>query len=359
MSHSPDNEKLQWNSYLFKSTLDSFYLEQLSIFHSQFEKEWALLFSKPSYNLCQLESGNRLRPIIAFFGYLISDERIGLHANDYQKIVKLGVCIELIHKSSLIIDDMLDMDSLRNGMPTFHIANGEDNAIAIGIQLMCKSLKILSDALKDAKSPNEVSLKCLEVSITILNDMCTGLVMELSMNKIDFANVKVTEEIILYETSSIIKNSLILGYTVRGGDNNKIQEGLSQIGEGCGYIFQVMNDMEPYRNWGRYQNHKGKQVEEFLTLKKNIITSFILQLMNYYERAEFYEIHSKKEAHTKLLNLFATQKVYDHFMSEISELKKNITVQLGVIKDSGINDQWCLNFGRFIDSLIEVAHSRL
>ncbi len=351
--------KFQWNSYLLNSSLDSVFSDQLTIFLQRFESEWIAHFRNATYQLCQLESGNRLRPIISFLGYLTSETEVLLTADDFNRIVKVGVCIELIHKSSLIIDDMIDGDSLRSGKTTFHIANGQEKAIAVSFHLIGKSFKLLIEAMEEAHISQNTSLKCLKTSINIVNDMSTGLLKELSMVNADYSDINLAKEIILNETASIIKNSLLIGYLLRGGSNQSVINSLMLIGESCGYIFQVMNDIEPYRNGVHYKNHKGKNESEFFYNRKNIVTTFILQLMNSKEKREFYHIGNSGEGHKKLLELFNTHHVYDHFMSDIKAIKINIEHSVDTISKEGINMRWCLNCKSFITALTEVALTRI
>jgi geranylgeranyl pyrophosphate synthase len=351
--------EFKWNSYLLQSSLDPLFSDQLTIFIREFEREWQTHFSNVPYKLCQLESGNRLRPIISFLGYLISESDEYLSSYDLNNIVKVGICIELIHKSSLIIDDMVDGDSLRNGKTTFHVANGQEKAIAVTSHLISKSFKLLMEVLNETNISEKTSLKCIEISFNILDDMSTGLLKELSMDKVDFSDLKMAEEIIRNEAASIIKNSLLIGYILRRGNNPLMINYLSEIGESCGYIFQVMNDIEPYKRGRQYKNHKGKDELEFFFNRKNIITTFMLQLMSSKEKNDFYLIEGKVEAQKILFEFFNKNHVYDHFLAEIEGIKKNISDMIDAISKEGINSRWCQNCENFISSLTAVARDRV
>jgi len=354
-----DKIGLKWNSYLTQAGLDSFFSNQLTTFLYEFEQEWSYHFKDVSYQLCQLESGNRLRPIISFLGYLISEDEVPLTPNDFGKIVKVGICIELIHKSSLIIDDIVDGDSFRRGKTTFHIANGLDKAIAVTSYLISKSFGLLIEVLSKSNMPENMSLKCVQLSINILNDLSTGLLKELSMDDSDFSNLKLTEEIIHYEAASIIKNSLVIGYILRGGNNSKVVDCLDEIGENCGYIFQVLNDIEPYKKSTEYINHKVKDELESFHKRKNIVTTFILQMMNAKDRIALNLIEDKSHAQKKLFEYFDKHDVYNHFTTEIEAIKENI-IELGqTMNKQGVSRRWCENCKNFIESLTKMALDRV
>jgi hypothetical protein len=116
-----------------------------------------------------------------------------------------------------------------------------------------------------------------------------------------------------------------------------------------------MNDIEPYRNGTQYKSHKGKNELEFFYDRKNIITSFILQLINSKEKEEFHLIRETIEVQAKLFEYFNRYCVYDHFIFEIEEIKKNMALMIDKINKEGVDNQWSLNFKNFINSLVEVA----
>jgi geranylgeranyl diphosphate synthase type I len=61
-----------------------------------------------------LSGGKRVRPALAYYGYLASGGKDG------EKIVKASMAIELAHAFLLIHDDIIDRDSTRHGIETVH-----------------------------------------------------------------------------------------------------------------------------------------------------------------------------------------------------------------------------------------------
>jgi geranylgeranyl diphosphate synthase type II len=84
-----------------------------------------------------LAGGKRIRPVLA----LATAEALGRLPGD---VLPLAAAIEMIHTYSLIHDDLpaMDDDDLRRGIPTCHVAFGEDVAILAGDGLFAEALRL-------------------------------------------------------------------------------------------------------------------------------------------------------------------------------------------------------------------------
>ena len=87
-----------------------------------------------------LAGGKRIRPVLA----LATAEALG---RDPDELLPLAAAIEMIHTYSLIHDDLpaMDDDELRRGLPTCHVAYGEDVAILAGDGLFAEGLRLALD----------------------------------------------------------------------------------------------------------------------------------------------------------------------------------------------------------------------
>lgn len=90
-----------------------------------------------------LGPGKRLRPILT----LAVAEACG--ARDLEPVVDLGCAVELVHASSLILDDLPSMDDaeLRRGRPTVHRAFGEATALLAAFGLLARAFGIVAEAV--------------------------------------------------------------------------------------------------------------------------------------------------------------------------------------------------------------------
>lgn len=82
------------------------------------EEPYLRKFQTYTYNFTK-GPGRRILPIClvnTFFG-LSSDRDISEYIED---VYNISICIELLHISSLVIDDLVDHEDIRRGLPTFH-----------------------------------------------------------------------------------------------------------------------------------------------------------------------------------------------------------------------------------------------
>lgn len=352
-------ESNTWNDYLKYSTVDKKFEECRKEFLVTFEKKWTDLFSDITFDLCQIDTGNRLRPQVTFFGYL-ANEKV-FYPSKYDYIVNICTTIELIHKSSLLLDDLIDNDNLRNNQSTFHTVHGKNKTILFALNLTSKALINLSETLQVEKVANDVYRKCLELSLQTLFDISSGALSEVSMKKDEIYNVDFIKRIIKLETATLLKNSLLLGYYSNGGRNHFIEESFIEIGHACGYIFQVMNDLEPFCNSGKIIYHKGAINTDFANFKKNIAITFLYERMSSNEKRWLTssDISNTLEFNRIIEKYFQKYEVIQAFMEEIAAIEVKINRYVNKVRKEGINELWCKNFNYFITLLVKVAQSRL
>jgi geranylgeranyl diphosphate synthase, type II len=87
-----------------------------------------------------LAGGKRVRPVLA----LATARALGA---DPERYLPAALAIELIHTYSLIHDDLpaMDDDELRRGVPTAHVAFGEDVAILAGDGLFAEAIRLFCE----------------------------------------------------------------------------------------------------------------------------------------------------------------------------------------------------------------------
>jgi geranylgeranyl diphosphate synthase type II len=89
-----------------------------------------------------LGAGKRLRPVLT----LAVAEMFG--AGEDEAVVDVGCAVELVHASSLVLDDLPSMDDaeLRRGRPTVHRAFGEATAVLAAFGLLNLAFQRLADS---------------------------------------------------------------------------------------------------------------------------------------------------------------------------------------------------------------------
>ncbi len=58
----------------------------------------------------------------------------------------LGISVELLHRASLIVDDIIDADTVRRGAPTFHVRFGLDRALLVPHLIVAEALGMMVSA---------------------------------------------------------------------------------------------------------------------------------------------------------------------------------------------------------------------
>lgn len=136
--------------------------------------------------------------------------------------------IELIHSSSLVLDDVIDKSEKRRGSDTVHKKWGTDMALLTVQVLAALSLKLAS------RDPRLIRA----IADSLLN-MGEGEAMEL----VDYARDKKSYiDLAFRKTGSLFGSAAEVGSLVGGGDD-KETESLLKFGNHIGIAFQIRDDI--------------------------------------------------------------------------------------------------------------------
>ena len=168
-------------------------------------------FSKEILQLID-SGGKRLRPV-----FLLASAKLCGHRIDKQ-IISSAAAIELVHKASLVHDDIIDKDGL---LPP-------DQALLIGDYL-------IAAGLEHAAYTGDQAVKILAKAI---QSMAEGQAMQLKpAYKADVAD-KFYIKTVKHKTAALFSAACQLGSL---GD--PLESGLSEFGESFGVAFQVVDDI--------------------------------------------------------------------------------------------------------------------
>ncbi len=328
-------------------------------FIESFNRNWLELMNELFFQQAQFISGNRLRPCILFMGYLATKLDYQLEITEYNKISKLSLCIELIHKSSLILDDLIDGDPARHGKCAFHIEHGTENTMMFAINLLSVSVQKMNQFILENDEYVVLKDKGINLLSKIMYDMSLGELKELNLNNTDRYDYEKIKEIINLETSPLISNSLLLGYFAGNGNNKKIEDIMQEIGYESGFIFQVMNDLEAFCQQEKLMQHKGRLNTDIVYAKKNIALSLLYNLISEQEKEKLTSTHSKNDMNNLLIHYFKCYKIRDSFMREVDLIYEKICIQINELKKQGLCNDWCHMFHYFINVIIQECKNRL
>ena len=173
--------------------------------------------------------GRRLRPTLFFM--LLNEE---IHFSR-MTTNNLAVVIELAHRSSIIIDDLIDMDEERRQTPVFNKVHGVDNTILLSHYLVSLAYGLL---LEIEESLREKAIKLLNIAY---RDMTYGEYSDLgNINNISY--IDLYKNYIIRKTSALFK--LVFAYASLVSDINSEQKLiLSSCGQKLGELYQIYNDI--------------------------------------------------------------------------------------------------------------------
>lgn len=168
-----------------------------------------------------LSKGKRIRPALV----TLASEAVG---GTPEKACFAAASIELIHSSSLVLDDVIDKSEKRRGRSTVHTLWGNDMALLTVQILAALSLKIA------ARDP-----RLIHAIADSLFYMGEGEAMEL----VDFAKDKKGYlDLAFRKTGSLFSSAAEVGALVGGGDNAQINH-LKEFGNHIGLAFQIRDDI--------------------------------------------------------------------------------------------------------------------
>jgi geranylgeranyl diphosphate synthase type II len=186
-----------------------------------------------SYSL--FSGGKRIRPIFCF----VIGEIFGVHR---ETLTSVACALEMIHTSSLIMDDLPHMDNerMRRGKPANHLVYGQDVASLASVGLLMKAYEaVLNDpGLPDGKKTKVV---CKLTEIIGIDGMVGG----------QFVDLKFLDDSIEYPTLEYIHSHKTASLFVASGETAAIIGGASEgeiqavrtYAQNLGFAFQISDDV--------------------------------------------------------------------------------------------------------------------
>ena len=301
------------------------------LFIKKYKKKWTETMPETYYQSEVVDLGHKLRPRLVFWGYL---SNASFDFNVLDDIAQVAVCVELIHKASLLIDDFIDKDTYRHSKPTFYVEYGIEKTIIYSLNILSRSLELLNNTYFKSKRLNSFYYRSMNDIIKTLQDMTLGVLKELDLDKKTLINTTEIKKIMHLETSSLITNSLLMGFYLSGKDNVTIEKTIKSVGENLGYVFQILNDMESF--FSLFAN------SIFQNIKKN--------------KKLVYKSNFKSEIMIKLLQDYNIKQVmFDEVDNTIKKVKSKIFNSTAKYN----NHNWDKEFFLFINSVISVFKARI
>ena len=224
----------------------------------------------PKIFMWSLDGGKRIRPSMTLDLIKTLQEQSGVvidftdARNNFY--IDIALCIEYIHNSSLIVDDLpcMDNDTFRRGKRSVHSQFGEATAQLTAVSMLSESFKTVLQGLDAAATlcvftrerANQIGMvlaHLLADKIGILG-ASGGQYLELSMIKDNYKapsgkrirlqqNMGIVKDYIDKKTGSFFEIAFALGYLFGGGPEDKLSR-INEIARYFGTMYQITDDFE-------------------------------------------------------------------------------------------------------------------
>lgn len=253
------------------------------------------------------QRGKRIRAALL----TLSCEAVG--GNVAQSLVP-AVVIEMIHNTSLILDDVIDASQTRRGKSTINARWGNNMALIACDAMLALSIK------QAARTDMNITRAIIECAAGSLMSLAQGEAMELVTHEY---SVDDYYRIARHKTASLFSASAEVGAMVGGGSKKEIAA-LAKYGECIGIAFQIRDDVLDFT-----ADHEVLGKPLFIDLKMNRPTLVLLLAMQGgLTREQMLEM-SPEELKAALEP--SIQKANAIALAKVAEAKSSI----GILKESG------------------------
>lgn len=184
-----------------------------------------------------------------------------------------------------------------------------------------------------------------------------GAINEINTSTKDRYNLGRIQEIINSETVSLLTNSFLLGYWATNQYDDALNKVFSQIGSRSAYIFQVMNDLEPFCNPEYIMKHKGNLNADCLRSRKNIVIPYLYSIVSHKEKIEIDRLLNSEKNYVQLKILFDKHHILDLIMQDIRAVKSCIYSDINSLPLQKVSCEWKEAFPYFVADLIAYCES--
>lgn len=176
--------------------------------------------------------GKRLRPVLL----LATVEALG---GELSRGLPAACSLELVHTFSLVHDDLpaLDDDSLRRGLPTTHVAYGEDIAILVGDGLLALAFRVIAEGVGVSA---ETRLQLVHELAAATDGMVRGQYLDL--HPIAEPDEAWVSRMCSLKTGCLLEAAIAMGLHVVGADA-ATTAAYRELGFEIGVAFQIVDDV--------------------------------------------------------------------------------------------------------------------
>ena len=195
-----------------------------------------------------LRGGKRLRPIALIMAYR------GVGGADEESIVRASICVELLHNSSLIHDDIIDRDELRRGGPTFHAKyrewlrsrGGPGDPTHFGISLGILGGDSLFNmgfkSLLNSGFRGDLVVRALKLYVEAYEQLIDGMILDMYLPLMGDVGEDDYLEMVRLKTGALFEKSVLIGATLGEATEGQLRA-LSEYAIKAAQGFQIQDDI--------------------------------------------------------------------------------------------------------------------
>ena len=324
-------------------------------FIQKYNQKWNETMSDTYFKTEQVDVGHKLRPRLVYWGFTSNSDAKDDH--QLESVAQIAVCIELIHKASLLLDDYIDKDTTRHARPAFYVEHGPERTMIYSLNLLSKSLELVNKTYYNNGSFNSFYYRSVNDITRTLQEMTLGVLRELDLNRQTFMDISEIRRIMDLETSSLITNSLLMGYYLTGKENLVLESTLKRVGNNLGFVFQILNDMESFFSL-KISDHKGSINNDISRDRKNICIPILFELMSTREKKTVTREDGTLNER-EVVALLQKHGVKELLLKEVDNNCLQIKRVIKRGRDEYMQRSWGDEFVCFIDSVIAVFRKRI
>ena len=305
-------------------------------------------------NAIQLRIGNHLRPLLVYWGNAIGAESIDTMCVD--AATEIALCVEIMHKTSIIIDDLIDADEKRHNKSAFHKQYSLEETIIFAIYFLGKAFQKMNELSIRYPNLNNFPMGLFSQTLCL---MANGCLQELNLTPSSRFDIKKISDIISLETSTLIRNSALLGFVINRMPNSSQMKLLNDMGDKVGYLFQAMNDLEPFSSYENISFHKGSINTDFERSRKNLIVTYIYGMCSAKEKQQLLEEKDLSETVPYIFQLYKKYDIFNVVQDDLKNVERQVNSLLNQLATQQINKQCLDEFHVFFQEIMKVAKDKL
>jgi geranylgeranyl pyrophosphate synthase len=174
-----------------------------------------------------INNGNKFRALMLFYVTKSLNPKVST-----RKLLKIASGLEILHRSTLIHDDIVDGDTIRNGVTCLHIQKGLHEGIYIPL------------ILKEYVLKNCITEEPLTDSINnVWSDICKGQILEKSLANRKTATFIEYKKVVKLKSAGFAEFAFFASQYLTNSNNLSIKK-IRDLGLDAALLFQIIDDIE-------------------------------------------------------------------------------------------------------------------